>query len=41
MLCQYDSLLEEAVNENYIDKKYLEVLKEWRMNPSTWKGVGV
>lgn len=40
-LCQYDSLLEEAVNENYIDKKYLEVLKEWRMNPSTWKGVGV
>ena len=39
-LCQYDSLLEEAVAENYIDAEHVEVLKEWRINPSTWNGVG-
>ena len=39
-LCQYDSLLEEAVSENYIDAEHVEVLKEWRINPSTWNGVG-
>lgn len=38
-LCQYDSLLEEAVKENYIDAQHVEVLKEWRINPSTWNGV--
>ena len=38
-LCQYDSLLEEAVAENYIDAAHVEVLKEWRINPSTWNGV--
>ena len=40
-LCQYDSLLEEAVAENYIDAQYVEVLKEWRINPSTWNGVAI
>lgn len=39
-LCQYDSLLEEAVAESYIDAEHVEVLKEWRINPSTWNGVG-
>ena len=38
-LCQYDSLLEEAVAQNYIDQKHLEVLRDWRINPSTWTGV--
>ncbi|MBR4801401.1 MAG: orotate phosphoribosyltransferase [Bacteroidales bacterium] len=38
-LCQYDSLLEEAVKENYIDAQHVDVLKEWRINPSTWNGV--
>lgn len=38
-LCQYDSLLEEAVAEKYIDEQHVEVLKEWRINPSTWTGV--
>ena len=38
-LCQYDSLLEEAVAENYIDAQYVEVLKEWRINPSNWTGI--
>ncbi len=37
-LCQYDSLLEEAVAEKYIDEKHLEVLREWRINPSIWTG---
>jgi orotate phosphoribosyltransferase len=35
-LCQYDSLLEEAVAEKYIKKSDLEVLKQWRISPSTW-----
>ena len=35
-LCQYDSLLEEAVVEKYIKKSDLEVLKQWRISPSTW-----
>ncbi len=39
-LCNYDSLLEEAVNENYIKSADLDVLKEWRINPSTW-GEGI
>ena len=38
-LCQYDSLLEEAVKENYIDEQHVEVLREWRINPSIWTGV--
>ncbi|SRR5574344_68237 len=35
-LCQYDSLLEEAVVEKYIKKSDLDVLKQWRISPSTW-----
>lgn len=35
-LCNYDSLLDEAVEENYIKASDLDVLKEWRINPSTW-----
>ncbi len=38
-LCQYDSLLEEAVKEDYISKNHLEILKEWRLNPSAWTGI--
>lgn len=37
-LCQYDSLLDEAVSENYIKPSDLEVLKEWRINPAVWTG---
>lgn len=39
-LCNYDSLLDEAVEENYIKASDLDVLKEWRINPSTW-GTGL
>ncbi len=39
-LCQYDSLLEEAVKDNYIKESDLEILKEWRISPSTWNGIG-
>ena len=38
-LCQYDSLLEEAVDENYLDQRHVDVLREWRINPSTWTGI--
>ncbi len=38
-LCNYDSLLEEAVKENYIDEKHLEVLRDWRLKPSDWSGI--
>lgn len=37
-LCQYDSLLDEAVARNYIKASDLEVLKEWRINPAVWTG---
>lgn len=36
-LCDYNSLLIEAIDQKYIDKKDLSILKEWRKNPATWK----
>lgn len=38
-LCQYDSLLEEAVEEKYVKESDLEMLKEWRIDPSVWSGL--
>ena len=36
VLSDYDTLIELAIESNIIDAKYLEILKEWRQNPSTW-----
>jgi orotate phosphoribosyltransferase len=35
-LSNYDALLPQAVNENYIDESTLASLAEWRKNPSGW-----
>ena len=32
-LCDYQTLIDEAVKSNYIDNKDLEVLKKWRKDP--------
>tara|TARA_B110000091_G_scaffold199507_1_gene229383 strand:- start:5520 stop:6161 length:642 start_codon:yes stop_codon:yes gene_type:complete len=35
-LCNYDNLLEQALDSNYITQKELATLQEWRANPSEW-----
>ena len=35
-LCNYDAILDEALNTNYIDKSELQTLQDWRKNPSEW-----
>jgi len=36
-LCDYNNMLSQAVESNYITKKEMSVLKKWRKNPSKWK----
>jgi len=36
-LCDYSTLLPQAIEQQYIEKEDLSILKEWRENPSTWK----
>ena len=36
-LCNYSTLLQVAVKQNYIKQSDLEVLEKWRKNPSKWK----
>ena len=35
-LCDYNTLIEEALKSNYINQKDLSVLKKWRENPKSW-----
>ncbi len=35
-LSNYDNLLEQALDSNYISQKELKTLQEWRNNPSEW-----
>lgn len=35
-LCDYDTLVKQALQSNYINEKNLKPLKEWRENPSEW-----
>lgn len=35
-LSNYDDLLEQALDSNYISQKELKTLQEWRNNPSEW-----
>ena len=35
-LCDYSTLIEEALKSNYINQKDLTVLKKWRENPKSW-----
>jgi len=36
-LSNYENLLEQALDTNYINDKQLKTLKKWRKNPSKWK----
>ena len=36
-LSDYESLIEQAMENNYISEKDFETLIEWRVNPSEWK----
>jgi len=36
-LCNYSTLLQVAVKQDYIKQADLEVLEKWRENPSKWK----
>jgi orotate phosphoribosyltransferase len=36
-LCNYESVLAEALSTNYIAVEDIETLQEWRQSPSTWK----
>jgi orotate phosphoribosyltransferase len=38
-LSNYDDLLIEAVEMNYISAEILETLQSWKASPSTWKGL--
>ena len=35
-LSNYENLLEEALETNYISKKELKTLSEWNSNPAEW-----
>ena len=35
-LCDYNTLLNEALKSNYIEKKDLKILEKWRKDPSKW-----
>jgi len=35
-LSDYDHLLEQTFDSNYISEKELKTLKKWRKNPSKW-----
>lgn len=35
-LSNYDALVDVATERNYIKAEYTELLKEWRLSPSTW-----
>ena len=36
-LCDYNTMITQALKDNYITKDQLPMLKEWRSNPSMWK----
>ncbi len=36
-LCDYNTLLPQAMEQKYINKEDLTILKEWREDPSIWK----
>ena len=35
-LCDYETLIDEALKSNYIDLKDLSILKNWRKDPKNW-----
>ena len=37
-LSDYENLIEQALDTNYITKKEIQTLKSWRENPKEWRG---
>ncbi|TXC81749.1 orotate phosphoribosyltransferase [Luteibaculum oceani] len=37
-LCNYETLIHQAIETNYIRPEQKETLMEWRMSPDNWKG---
>ena len=37
-LCDYDTLIEQALETGYITRPQLKVLKKWREDPQGWEG---
>ena len=35
-LCNYDSILDEALKIDYIDESEIKILQEWRKDPANW-----
>jgi len=35
-LCDYETLIDEALKSNYINQKDLSILKNWRKDPKNW-----
>ena len=38
-LSNYENLLEQALDTNYISEKELKTLSEWNSNPSEWNAI--
>ena len=38
-LCNYEQLLEQAVNRGILNSENLDILKEWSINPTIWDGI--
>ena len=36
-LSDYDNLIEQALEANYVSQKHLKTLMAWRANPAAWK----
>jgi len=36
-LCDYNSLIQAALEEKYIDEDQVVSLKSWRVDPANWK----
>lgn len=36
-LCDYDNMIKQALENNYINEKDVAVLNEWRENPAEWR----
>jgi len=36
-LCNYDTILDEALKTDYVDESEIKTLQEWRKDPANWK----
>lgn len=36
-LCEYDVLIQKAIEKGYVKEDDVELLRQWRKSPSTWK----